>query len=112
MTIADTSSGDEFHGAQAMSNQQGFVWHRLPLGSDSVGASHTVPWFVLSTKSEKERTGTMLYVSHSLCCFDLGPARALGWLARYCGIRPRTQHLYDMLRGHHGTSKHFRSFHL
>jgi len=88
---------------QAMSNQQGLIWRRLPLGSSSVGAPHIVPWFVLSIKSEKERTGTMLYVLHSHCCFDFGPARALGWLAGYCGIRPRTRHWDDKLRGCHGT---------
>ena len=102
MTIVDTSSSDEFHGARAMSNEQGLVWHRLPLGSGSVGAPHTVPWFVLSIKSEKERTGTMLYVLHSRCCFDFGPTRALGWLAGYCGIRPRARNLDDKLRGNHG----------
>jgi hypothetical protein len=85
-----------------MSNQQGLVWHRLPLGSGSVGASFIVPWSVLSIKSDKERTGIMLYVLHSLCCFDLGPARALGWPARYWRIRPRTGHGDDKLRGHYG----------
>jgi hypothetical protein len=85
-----------------MPNQQGWVWHRSPLGSDSVGAPQIVPWFVLSSKSEKEGTGTMLYVLHSHCCFDFGPAKALGWLARYWGIRPRIRHWDDKLRGYHG----------
>jgi len=102
MTMTDTSSADGFPGAQIMSSQQGLVWHRLSLGSSSVGASCIVPWFVLSIKSEKERTGTMLYVLHSHCCFDFGPTRALGWLARYCGIRSRTGHWDDKLRGRHG----------
>ena len=85
-----------------MSNPQGLVWHRLPLGSGSVGACHVVPWFVLSINSEKERTGTMVYVFHSHGGFDFGPTRAWGWPARYCGIRPRTRHRDDKLRGYHG----------
>jgi len=85
-----------------MSNQQGLVWHRLPLGSDSVGAPHVVAWFVLNIKSEKERTGIMLYVSHSPNGFDFGPTRALGWPGRYCGIRPRTRKVDDKLGGNYG----------
>lgn len=102
MTMTDTSRGDRFQGAQTMSNQQGLVWHRWPLGSGSVGASYTVPWLVLSIKSERERTGIMLYVLHSPYGFDFGPARALGWPAEYCGIRPRPRHWDDQLRDHHG----------
>lgn len=89
-------------GAHTMSNHQGLVWRQLPLGNDSIGASHIVPWFVLSTKSDKERTGIMLYVLRSHCGFDVGPIRALGWPASYCGIRPRTRHGDDKLRGNHG----------
>ncbi len=85
-----------------MSNPQRLVWHRLPLGSGSVGASHIAPWLVLSIKSEKERTGIMLYVLHSPYGFNFGPTRALGWPARYCGIRPRTRYWDDKLRGNHG----------
>jgi hypothetical protein len=85
-----------------MPDQQELVWHRLSLGSSSVGASCIVPWFVLSIKSDKERTGIMLYVLHSRCGFDFGPLRALGWPARYGGIRPRTGHGDDKLRGNHG----------
>jgi hypothetical protein len=102
MTMTYTSSADGFPGAQTMSNQQGLVWHPLSLGGGSVGASHIVPWFVLSIKSDKERTGIMLYVLHSRCGFDFGPTRAWGWPARYCGIRPRTRHWDDKLRGNHG----------
>ena len=85
-----------------MSNQQGLVRPRLPLGNSSAGASYIVPWLVLSLKSEKERTGIMLYVLHSPYGFNCGPGRALGWPARYCGIGPRTRHWDDKLRGNHG----------
>jgi hypothetical protein len=91
-----------FSGVETMPDQQELVWHRLSLGSSSVGASCIVPWFVLSIKSDKERTGIMLYVLHSRCGFDFGPLRALGWPARYGGIRPRIRHGDDKLRGNHG----------
>jgi len=102
MAMTNISRGEGFWGAQTMSNQQELVWRQLSLVSSSVGASCSVPWFVLTIKSDKERTGIMLYVLHSHCCFDFGPTRALEWPARYGGIRPRTGHCDDKVRGNHG----------
>ncbi len=44
----------------------------------------------------------MLYVLHSHGGVDLGPKRAFGRPAKYCGIKLRTRYLDDKLRGTHG----------
>lgn len=55
-------------------------------------------------ESEKERIATMLYISHSHCCFDFGPERAFRRPAQYCGMRPRTRLSDDKRRGNHDKS--------